>query len=225
MRAFALWFLCLMTTNTDPVAVQPAAARISRLPRGGLELPWTRWLFRSRQASVLWLLVRLWLGWQWFSAGWDKLTGAGYNNWFTHAAGLQGFIAAANTSYDNRAKAFGHPEVNYAWYLHILNSMDVHAQVFSQVVTISELAVGIGLLLGCLTGLAAAGGVALNIMYITGGSAGPNGLFILAGVLLILAWRVAGYLGVDFFLLPRPHLPGKLAALATSPAAAGRPAR
>jgi thiosulfate dehydrogenase (quinone) large subunit len=202
-----------MTTNTDPVAVQPADARISQQPHAGPELPWTRWLFRSRPASVLWLLVRLWLGWQWFSAGWDKLTGAGYNNWFTHAAGLQGFIAAANTSYDNRAKAYGHPEVNYAWYLHILNSIDGHAQVFSRVVTISELAVGTGLLLGCLTGLAALGGVALNIMYITGGSAGPNGLFILAGVLLVLAWRVAGYLGVDYFLLPRPHLPAKLTAL------------
>lgn len=206
-----------MTTNTEPAAAQAEAARITQRPRDGLELPWTHWLFRSRQASVLWLLIRLWLGWQWFSAGWDKLTGSGYSNWFTHAAGLQGFIAAANASYDNRAKAYGHPEVNYAWYLHILNSIDGHAQVFSQVVTISELAVGIGLLLGCLTGLAAAGGVALNIMYITGGSAGPNGLFILAGVLLILAWRVAGYLGADYFLLPRPHLPGRLAALAAGP--------
>jgi len=201
-----------MTTNTEPVAAKPEAARISPLSHGGLELPWTRWLFRSRQASVLWLLVRLWLGWQWFSAGWGKLTGAGYNNWFTHAVGLQGFIAAANTSYDNRAKAFGHPEVNYAWYLHILNSVDVHAQAFSRVVTISELAVGIGLLLGCLTGAAAAGGVALNIMYITGGSAGPNGIFILLGVLLIAAWRVAGYLGADYFLLPRPRVRRKLRA-------------
>jgi hypothetical protein len=57
----------------------------------------------------------------------------------------------------------------------------------------------------CLTGIAAAGCVALNIMYITGGSAGPNGIFILLGVLLIAAWRVAGYLGADYFLLPRPR--------------------
>jgi thiosulfate dehydrogenase [quinone] large subunit len=114
--------------------------------------------------------------------GWlGKLTGAGYSNWFTHANGLQGFIAGANASYDHRAQAFGHPEVNYGWYLRILNAMGGHAQVFSRVVTISELLVGIGLLLGCLTGAAAAGGVALNILYITGGSAGPNGVFILFG--------------------------------------------
>ena len=180
---------------------------------GTLELPWSRLLFRSRKSGILWLIVRLWLGWQWFTAGWQKLTAAGSGNWFTHAAGLQGFIGAANNSYDNRAQAFGHPEVNYGWYLHILNTVGAHAQVFSRVVTVSELAVGIGLLLGCLTGLAAAGGVALNVMYITGGSAGPNGVFILLGVLLVAAWRVAGYLGADFFLLPRPRLHLKLRGL------------
>jgi thiosulfate dehydrogenase (quinone) large subunit len=111
------------------------------------------------------------------------------------------------------AQAFGHPEVSYGWYLHILNHINAHAQVFSRVVTLSELAVGIGLLLGCLTGAAAAGGVALNLMYITGGPAGPNGIFILLGVLLIDAWRVAGYLGADYFLLPTPRVHRKLRTL------------
>jgi hypothetical protein len=35
-------------------------------------------------------------------------------------------------------------------------------------------------------------------------------------VLLVAAWRVAGYLGADYFLLPRPRLPRKLRALALS---------
>jgi thiosulfate dehydrogenase (quinone) large subunit len=208
--------MVMTTAKTSQVPAARGTARTSELAHGALEPPWTRWLFRSRQASILWLIVRLWLGWQWFSAGWGKLTGAGYSNWFTHATGLQGFIAAGNNSYDHRAQAFGHPEVSYGWYLHILNAFGAHAQVFSRVVTISELAVGTGLLLGCLTGIAAAGGVALNILYITGGSAGPNGVFILLGVLLVAAWRVAGYLGADYFLLPRPHLPRKLRALALS---------
>jgi thiosulfate dehydrogenase (quinone) large subunit len=206
-----------MTTAKAPqIPTASGTAGTGERAHGALELPWARWLFRSRRASILWLVVRLWLGWQWFSAGWGKLTGAGFGNWFTHATGLQGFIAAANTSYDHRAQAFGHPEVNYGWYLHILNTFGAHAQVFSRLVTISELVVGIGLLLGCLTGIAAVGGIALNILYITGGSAGPNGVFILFGVLLVAAWRVAGYLGADYFLLPRPHAPRKLRALALS---------
>jgi thiosulfate dehydrogenase (quinone) large subunit len=202
-----------MTTAKAPqLPTASGTSCAAELSRGALELPWARWLFRSRQASILWLIVRLWLGWQWLSAGWSRLTGAGDSNWFTHATGLQGFIAGANASYDHRAQAFGHPEVNYGWYLHILNGMGAHAQVFSRVVTISELLVGIGLLLGCLTGAAAAGGVALNILYITGGSAGPNGVFILFGVLLVAAWRVAGYLGADYFVLPRLRAPRRLRA-------------
>jgi thiosulfate dehydrogenase [quinone] large subunit len=101
----------------------------------------------------------------------------------------------------------------YPLYLHLLNAMDHHAQVFSTIVTFSELAVGAGLLLGSLTGVAAAGAVALNFLYITGGSAGVNGVFIVLGVLLVAAWRVAGYIGVDYFLLPglgTPWEPGTL---------------
>ena len=179
-----------------------AQTAVIQPPRGAIELPFARFLFKSARSSPIWLVVRLWLGWQWLSAGWEKLTGAGYDNWITHSAGLQGFIAAANADWAHRAQAFGHPQVAYPWYLNVLNEIDQHAQLFSRVVTFSELAVGVGLILGCFTGLAAVGAVALNVMYITGGSAGPNGVFIALGVLLIAAWRVAGYLGADYFVLP-----------------------
>ena len=171
-------------------------------PRGAIELPFARFLFKSVRSSPFWLIARIWLGWQWLSAGWGKLTGAGDSNWITHSAGLQGFIAAANADWAHRAQAFGHPQVAYPWYLDVLNQIGQHAQLFSRVVTFSELAVGVGLILGCFTGLAAIGAVVLNVMYITGGSAGPNGVFIALGVLLIAAWRVAGYLGADYFVLP-----------------------
>jgi thiosulfate dehydrogenase [quinone] large subunit len=35
------------------------------------------------------------------------------------------------------------------------------------------------------------------------GSASVNGVFFGLSVLLVLAWKIAGYLGVDYFLLPR----------------------
>ena len=189
------------------------AVTATRAPRATHELPPAMFLFRSPRASVIWLIVRLWLGWQWLDAGWLKLTGAGYGNWISHSNGLQGFIASANASWAHRAQAYGHPEVSYPWFLHILNDIDQHALLFSRIVTFSELAVGAGLLLGAFTGIAAFGAVALNIIYITSGSAGPNGVFILLGVLLIVAWRVAGYLGADYFILPAlgtPWAPGRL---------------
>jgi len=35
------------------------------------------------------------------------------------------------------------------------------------------------------------------------GSASVNGVFFGLAVLLVLAWKIAGYLGLDYFLLPR----------------------
>jgi thiosulfate dehydrogenase [quinone] large subunit len=213
--------MAVQQTATRQNAFGSAASRATSAPRGRpdprgmLDLPPARFLFSSVKSSPIWLLIRVWLGWQWLSAGWGKLTGVGYNNWITHSEGLQGFIAAANASWAHRAQAFGHPQVVYPWYLDVLNAIDKHAQIFSRVVTFSELTVGIGLILGCFTGIAAVGAVALNIMYITGGSAGPNGVFIALGVLLIAAWRVAGYLGADYFLFPAigtPWSPGRLLA-------------
>ena len=35
-----------------------------------------RWLFGSSQAAWLWLIVRLWLGWEWLAAGWGRSSAA-----------------------------------------------------------------------------------------------------------------------------------------------------
>jgi thiosulfate dehydrogenase [quinone] large subunit len=35
------------------------------------------------------------------------------------------------------------------------------------------------------------------------GSASVNGVFFGLSVLLVLAWKIAGYLGADYFVLPR----------------------
>jgi thiosulfate dehydrogenase (quinone) large subunit len=182
---------------TTAVSTRPDAIEST-----GREFSLARFLFRSTRSSPIWLIVRLWLGWEWLDAGWQKMTGSGANNWLSHAQGLQGFIATADASWAHRSLAHGHPAVPYEWSVRVLDSMKPHALLFSRIVTFSELAVGVGLILGCLTGVAAAGGVALNVLYITSGSAGTNGLFILVGVLIIAAWRVAGYLGLDYFVLP-----------------------
>jgi thiosulfate dehydrogenase [quinone] large subunit len=44
----------------------------------------------------------------------------------------------------------------------------------------------------------------MNWNFIMAGSASVNGVFLILAVLLVLAWKVAGYIGVDRFLLPRP---------------------
>ena len=35
--------------------------------------PFINFLFNDKRASILWLFVRVWLGWQWISSGMEKL--------------------------------------------------------------------------------------------------------------------------------------------------------
>ena len=39
------------------------------------EPAFSKWLFGSSKAAWIWLIVRLWLGWEWLHAGWHKLFG------------------------------------------------------------------------------------------------------------------------------------------------------
>jgi hypothetical protein len=68
-------------------------------------------------------------------------------------------------------------------------------------VSVGELALGIGLIVGLFTGVAAFAGVLLNFVYHMVGSAGVNTFCALLGVMLVLAWRNAGMVGLDSFVI------------------------
>ncbi len=79
---------------------------------------------------------------------------------------------------------------------------------FSKVIIAGELAVGLGLLFGALTGFAAAGGILMNTAFLFAGSLSSNPLLLLLEILLAWAWRSAGWLGLDRVLLPTLGVPG-----------------
>ncbi len=133
---------------TADIAIPPTIPSVPTVTKGHREIRVFRFLFRSTGAAPIWLVVRLWLGWEWLDAGWQKMTGAGADNWLTHPQGLQGFIASANASWAHRALAHGHPAVPYEWIVNLLNDMNGHALLFSRIVTFSELAVGLGRVAG-----------------------------------------------------------------------------
>jgi len=70
-----------------------------------------------------------------------------------------------------------------------------------------EIAVGLGLVFGILTGFAAFFGALMNMSFLLAGSASTNPVMFTLAVGLILAWRVAGYYGVDRALLPMLGVP------------------
>jgi thiosulfate dehydrogenase (quinone) large subunit len=98
----------------------------------------------------------------------------------------------------------GRPPIAYEWYRDFLNMLlaGAHETWFAWVVTQGELAIGIGLILGALTGIAAFFGAFMNMSFLLAGSASTNPIMFTFAVGLMLAWRVAGYYGLDRFLLP-----------------------
>ncbi len=64
------------------------------------------------------------------------------------------------------------------------------------------MAIGVLLILGLFTGATAAAGIMLNMIYMFTGSAGVNPAYAIVSLFLILAWRNAGYVGLDRVALP-----------------------
>jgi thiosulfate dehydrogenase [quinone] large subunit len=164
-----------------------------------------RFLFNNSRAGLFWLPVRLFVGFSWVEAGWHK---------FTDPEWTQG--GAALRAYWERAASIpeeGRPPITYEWYRDFITFLlnGNHEPWFAWVVTLGELAIGIGLILGVLTGIAAFFGAFMNMSFLLAGSASTNPVMFSLAVGLMLAWKVAGYYGVDRYLLPRlgtPWRPG-----------------
>ncbi|SRR6266566_2806604 len=76
-------------------------------------------------------------------------------------------------------------------------------------IVFGELAVGLGLIVGAFVGLAAFGGLLMNMAFLLAGTTSTNPVLVILGMLLILAWKNAGYFGLDYFLLPMLGTPWK----------------
>lgn len=164
-------------------------------------------IFASTGSSWFWLIVRVYVGWEWLIAGWDKI---GNVAWTGDKAGvaITGFLNGA------LAKTAGlHPDVQgwYAWFLK--TAVLTNPVAWSYVVAWGELLVGVALILGIFTGIAAFFGMFMNLNYLLAGTVSTNPILFVGGIGLILAWKVAGYVGLDRFVLPKlgtPWQPGDL---------------
>ncbi|MBI3745024.1 MAG: DoxX family membrane protein [Chloroflexi bacterium] len=174
----------------------------------------TRYLFGNTRAGLFWLPIRLFLGFAWIEASLHKITGTG---WLDGGAALKGFWTAVVVVPDK-----GRPPVSYEWYRDFINFLlSNHSETwFAPLIAFGELAVGVGLVFGVLTGAAAFFGALMNMSFLLAGSASTNPVLFTFAIGLMLAWRVAGYYGVDRYLLPMLGTPWR-AKVVTHPVAAG----
>lgn len=182
------------------MSAQAINSRESQIPEPNV----SRVLFADTRLAPVWLIVRVYLGYLWLTAGWEKLTDpAGV--WIGSKAGaaVAGFAQGAIQQTTGE-----HPQVT-GWYAGFLQDVVVpNAALFSYLVTFGEVLVGLGLIFGLFTGIAAFFGGTMNASYIFAGVAGANPLMFILATWIVLAWRVAGYWGLDRWVLPRVGVPG-----------------
>ena len=163
---------------------QPTRPEEFREPR------WARFLFASTTAAWIWLVVRLYMATVYLPAGWSKVTSG---KWlFGDGSPIQGLVGGAVASEDTPGW--------YTWFLQ--NVVQPNASLFATLVALGEVAIGVALLLGLLTGFAAFGVIFLNGNFVLAGALGSNPALIMLGALLVVAWRNAGWIGLDRWLLP-----------------------
>ena len=163
--------------------------------------PLARFLFADTRLAPLWLVIRVYVGYAWLDAGLHKLMDTGATtNYIIDGKGILAFwqrIAAIPA-------APAKPVITYDWYRNFIQFMiDNHWEgFFGKLIAFGETAVGVALILGAFTGLAAVAGAFMNLNFMLAGSASTNPVLLLLGFLLVLAWKTAGYIGLDRWLLP-----------------------
>jgi len=157
--------------------------------------PLARLLFSDTRFSAVWLVVRVLLGLSWLDAGWHKITSPA---WMETGEALKGFWTNAV-----QIPEAGRPPITFDWYRSFLQGLlDSGAYTwFAKLIAVGEVLIGVALILGMFVGIAAFLGAFMNYNFIMAGSASTNGAMLVATIFLILAWKIAGYYGADYFLL------------------------
>jgi thiosulfate dehydrogenase [quinone] large subunit len=156
---------------------------------------WVTTLLSDPRAGWLWLVLRVWLGWEWIQAGEHKIFDP---KWVQTGEALKGFWLKAVEIPET-----GRPPITFDWYRAFIQSLiDAEAWTwFAPLVAYGELLIGIALILGAFTGIVAFFGGFMNWNFMMAGAASSNPMLFAIAVGLILAWKVSGYIGADYYLL------------------------
>ncbi len=151
-------------------------------------------VFEDTRLSWFWLIVRVYLGYEWLHAGYEKFINP---VWIGEKSGvaITGFANGA------LAKTTGlHPDVS-GWYASFLQNIVLpNAHFWSYAITFGEILVGVGLILGVVTTISAFFGFFMNLNFLLAGTVSVNPQYLVLALLIMLAHRSAGYYGVDRFL-------------------------
>ena len=150
-----------------------------------------KFLRENKIASYILTIIRLYVGYEFMLAGFEKITGGKFD--------ASGFLTGAVM----------HPVVGpdkavvFPTYVSFLKHFALpNAHLFNVLVPFGEFLVGLGLILGCLTTAAAFFGLVMNFSYLFAGTVSSNPLDILLGVIILAAGINASRIGLDRWVIP-----------------------
>ena len=153
-------------------------------PARRTNLPVWESLKTSKLAALGWTAMRVWLGVMWIQAGSAKLWGAEAAAFVHGGAGVAGFAA--------------HGTPAYSWWGSFLHGFVVpNAGPLGVLVAVAEFAIGVALVAGLFTRLAALGSLALLFTYVMSGTASVCAFYALFAVVILVMWRTASWIGAD----------------------------
>jgi thiosulfate dehydrogenase [quinone] large subunit len=155
-----------------------------------------RWLARSKLMVIVWTAMRIWLGVMWIQAGAAKLWGAENSTFLHHnGSGVAGFAA--------------HGAAAYTWWASFLHGFVVpNAGWIGVLIAVAEFAIGVALVAGFFTPIAALASLGLLFTYVMSGTASVCAFYALFALVILATWRTSSLLGADGFIagyLQRRH--------------------
>ena len=165
-------------------------------------------LQNPKVTGIAWLIVRLYLGYEWFMGGFEKVFGAGNAAWIGNKAGtavagfLKGAIAKSALAEGFDPSTTPHPAVQ-EWYALLARDVFLpNAALFSYLMAFGELLVGIALIVGIFTRFAALMGVVMALALFLAGAVSTLPQLLTIGLVITLVGTNAGYYGLDYVVRP-----------------------
>lgn len=152
-------------------------------------------ILRDKRISIIWAVLRVWLGYNWVTAGYEKLTSP---VWVGNKAGvaIQGFFKGVI------AKSTGEYPVVESWYANFIKNVAMpNYKIFTYLIPVAETLVGIALILGTFTTIALIAGAFMNLNYMLAGAGSSNPVMYTLEIILLVIGGSVFYIGLDQFLI------------------------
>ncbi|MFS0861922.1 DoxX family protein [Fredinandcohnia sp. 179-A 10B2 NHS] len=145
-------------------------------------------LRENKVAAAIMVFLRVYLGYQWITSGWGKITG--------------GFDANGFLQFAVQQSTGDHPAVQ-GWWASFLEGFAIpNVELFNVLVPWGELLVGIALIAGLFTTFAALMGITMNFAFMFSGTTSTNPQMVLLTIFILVAGSNAGKFGIDYYVMP-----------------------